>query len=227
MFDKIMKNDKLFIALWVIFIALLAIAPNKAEALEDSFCNSDKCKARIERLNECIKEDSTNVVQCATKKTLEALEPSINSEMDSLYQLAIKQPSKDVKTGLKEAVEFTAGFEGLRLKAYYDWYANGSNRWSIWYWTKSYKGEVITKEEAIKRKLDIIKPIYNSIPNCFNQNQKTALTSYIYNVWKYAMNINSYVKKCKKNDVAYIMQVYGWNKVLIERRKAELLKYNS
>tara|TARA_R110002051_G_scaffold146759_2_gene219512 strand:- start:390 stop:569 length:180 start_codon:yes stop_codon:yes gene_type:complete len=59
-------------------------------------------------------------VKCATKKTLEALESSINNDMDKLYQLAIKKPSKDVKTSLKQAVEFTSNFEGLRLQAYFD-----------------------------------------------------------------------------------------------------------
>ena len=224
MFDKIMRNDKLFIALWVIMITLLAIAPDKAKALNDSFCNSDKCKARIERLKQC--EGTADVVKCATKKTLEALEPSINSDMGKLYQLAIKQPSKDVKTGLKQAVEFTASFEGLRLQAYFDWYANGSNRWSIWYGTKSYKGEIITKQEAIKRKMGIIKPIYQSLPACFNQNQKTALTSYIYNTGWNQLNLKYHIQQCRFKDVSYIMNIYGWNKELIKRRKAELYMFN-
>mgnify|MGYP003650546792 CR=1 FL=1 len=224
MFNKIMRNDKLFIALWIIFIFLLAIAPDKAKALNDSFCNSDKCKARVERLKQC--EGATDVVKCATKKTLEALESSINNDMDKLYQLAIKKPSKDVKTSLKQAVEFTSNFEGLRLQAYFDWAANGSDRWSIWYGTKSYKGEIITKQEAIKRKMSIINPIYNSLPACFNENQKTALTSYIYNTGWNQLNLKYYIQNCRFKDVNYIMQVYGWNKELIKRRKSELYMFN-
>lgn len=67
---------------------------------------------------------------------------------------------------------------------------------------------------------------------CFNDNQKIALVSYMYNVWKYAMNINKHIKRCSYKDIKYIMSVYwytsNWKKLqwLVNRRIAELKLYN-
>jgi len=217
-------NTKKFIQIigLCILSVILLLMINKTEANDPKYktdiCDTNKCKARVERLNYC----DWNI-KCAVKLTQEASYEHLLKDITNLE----KESSKEVKQGLKQAVEFTANFEWLRLKAYYDWYANNSNRYSIWYGTKSYKGEVITKQEAIKRKMAVIEPIYNSLPNCFNDNQKTALTSYMYNTWWFQMNLKYHISECRNKDVEYIMAVYWNNKELLERRKQEKIKYNS
>lgn len=222
---KRLNNSKKFLQIigaCILATALLLIFNNSTEAdspkYKASICDTNKCKARVERLNKC----NWNV-ECAVNLTLEASYNHLHKELSNLE----KESSKAQKIGLKQAVEFVWNFEGFRKEAYFDWWANGSDRWSIWYGTKSYKWEVITKQEAIKRKMAIIEPLYNNIPACFTTNQKISLTSYMYNVWQYAMNISNYVKQCKKKDVVYIMSIYWYNEGLETRRKKEKLKFNS
>ena len=200
----------------VVLITFIYI--DKAEAnYNNEFCNSNKCKARIERLKEC----NWNI-ECTVNKTLEAMEKDLYKNISNLKKKSLEAP----KVGLNEAVQFVAKFEGFRSESYFDWYANWSNRWSIWYGTKSYKGEIITKEVATARKLAIVEPLYISIPPCFTQNQKIAITSYIYNTGWNQMGLKNYIGKCKKKDVLYIMKVWGHNPVLKPRRDEELLKFN-
>jgi len=216
----------LFISMFFIFISmffiLISAFDTPVQANENKYnndiCDTDKCNARVERLNLCNWD-----IDCAIKMTQEASYNYLYNEIANLE----KESSQTIKTGLDDAALFISDFEWLRLNAYYDWYLNNSNRWSIWYWTKSYKWEVITKQEAIKRKMVVVTPIYEGIPNCFNVNKKIALTSYIYNTWGNQMNLKYYIKECKKEDIRYIMQVYGWNKWLENRRGKELLLFNS
>ena len=223
--EKKFNTRKFITIIWycvLITIWLIIITPSETEANDPVYkteiCTTNKCNARVERLNECNWD-----IDCAVNLTLDASYDYLYTELANLEKVS----SEEVKQGLNDAVSFIAKFEWLRLEAYYDWYANNSNRYSIWYGTKSYKWEVITKEEAIKRKMAVITPMYESIPNCFNDNQKIALTSYMYNTWGFQMNLKYHISECRKKDVRYIMQVYGWNKELIPRRKAELKKYNS
>lgn len=222
MLDKfersVFKWNKLFIIPVLLIVWMIYAMWTEASEVvySDSICSTDKCRARVERLNQC-KWD----LECATKKTLTESEKYIYNDLKNLEELS------KWKSDLTSAVDFISWFEGLRLTAYYDWYANGSNRYSIGYGTKSYPWEVITKEEAKKRKMRVLKPLYKSIPACFNENQKTALSSYIYNTWGNQMNLPYHISNCRKKDVEYIMNVYWWNKELIERRKKEILKYKS
>lgn len=181
-------------------------------------CDTNKCKARIERINNC-KGD----VKCAVKLTQEASYDYLYKEISELKEISVEGK----RNVFKEAVDFTLWSEGLRLEAYFDWYANDTNRWSIWNGTVSYPWEVITIKEAVQRRNDEITPMFNSIPDCFNANQKIALTSYIYNTWGNQMKLPYHIDKCRKKDVKYIMNSWGWNKELIPRRIKELSKYNS
>lgn len=129
----------------------------------------------------------------------------------------------------EDAVNFIADFEWFRENAYWD-----AKVWSIWYGTPSYKWEVITKEEAIQRKKDHLQTLYELVDKeCYNDNQKIALVSYMYNVWVNAMNIKSYVQNCDKENVKYIMTMYGWtinwvySKWLAKRRNIEISKFNT
>ena len=64
---------------------------------------------------------------------------------------------------------------------------------------------------------------------CYNDNQKIAMTSYMYNTWWYQMNLRRYIKQCRYKDIKYIMSVWGWNQKypwLIKRRQAEIKLFN-
>lgn len=129
----------------------------------------------------------------------------------------------------KDTISFIADFEGFRECSY-----NDGKQVSIWYGTKSYSWECITKEEAIQRKKDYLNPLYELIDkDCYTDNQKIALTSYVYNVWRNAMNIDSYIEKCDIKSIKYIMNTYGWtinwkwSNWLAKRRSIEIKKFNS
>jgi len=125
-------------------------------------------------------------------------------------------------------IDFIAKFEGLRLKAYYD-----VNHFSIWYGTRSFKGEIITKKEAEKRMIEYLWLLRKMVDKeCYNENQKTAMISFMYNVGKYPMNINKYVASCDKKSIRYIMWIYWYSsnwkrlKSLVKRRNTELYLFN-
>ena len=128
-----------------------------------------------------------------------------------------------------DAMHFIADFEWFRECAYHD-----SKQWSIWYGTKSYPWECITKEEAIQRKKDHLQALYELVDRtCYNDNQRISLVSYMYNVWVNAMGIQSYVKDCDHKSIKYIMNTYGWtikgkwSNGLAKRRNIEITKFNS
>lgn len=107
------------------------------------------------------------------------------------------------------------------MKAYWD-----INHYSIWYWTKSHKWEIIDKVEAEARLYKEVKARWDLIKNDkLTVNQKVAITSYLYNTWN-----TSILKRVKRNDlksVKYVMNltVYAWGKRLkglVTRRSAEV-----
>ena len=128
----------------------------------------------------------------------------------------------------KVTMDFVADFEGFHECAYWD-----VKQWSIWYGTKSYKWECITREEAKNRKAEVIKPILAEIPSCFTDNQKIAIISYQYNTWGnqrvwWNLSFKQYVQKCDKRNVLRIMNSWGWNMPwLIKRRTIEISKFNT
>jgi len=82
---------------------------------------------------------------------------------------------------VSRATEMITRYEGLSLTAYKD------TRWySIWYWTRSYEGEVITEREAWNRMegrvSDSIQRIQRDFPNA-SEDELVALTSLYYNCW--------------------------------------------
>jgi GH24 family phage-related lysozyme (muramidase) len=78
-----------------------------------------------------------------------------------------------------EILSFLATFEWMHLKYYWDY-----KQYSIWYWTPSYKWEVITKEEAEKRAYERINrelDRYNL--RWLDINHQKAIVSFVYNIW--------------------------------------------
>ena len=136
------------------------------------------------------------------------------------------QSVQDWKT---DSMHFIADFEWFRECAY-----NDSKQRSVWYGTKSYPGECISKEEALKRKKSHLNPLFELVDkSCYTDTQKIALVSYTYNVWRNAMNIDSYIEKCDIDSILYIMNSYWWtikgkwSKWLAKRRNIEINKFNA
>lgn len=100
------------------------------------------------------------------------------------------------------------------------------------HWTRCFiKGEKVTQEIADKQFNDHLAPLFNLVDNnsCFNDNQKIALVSYMYNTGGNQMNLKAHIKRCSHKDIKYVMSIWGWNKEypwLRLRRIAELYLYN-
>ena len=84
-------------------------------------------------------------------------------------------------TVVERSTEIITRYEGLSLNAYPD-----TRWWSIWYWTRSYQGEVITKQEAWARMEAIVKQSIYRVQRDFphaTEDEIVALTSLYYNCW--------------------------------------------
>lgn len=164
-----------------------------------------------------------------SKQTPEKVELAQKSE--KIVQIKSNMQEKDTKTvqdWKTDAMHFIADFEWFRSCAY-----NDSKQWSIGYGTRSHPWECITKEEAMQRKKTHLNPLYELVDKtCYTDNQKIALVSYMYNVWRYAMRIDSYIEKCDHKNIKFIMNTYGWtikgkwSNGLAKRRNIEINKFN-
>lgn len=126
-----------------------------------------------------------------------------------------------------ETMDFIADFEWFRECAYPDW-----KQWSIWYGTKSYSWECITKTEAKRRKLDEISRLMEIVYKNYRvdyHNQRMALVSAMYNLWPNSsitevVNLKT-EKSIKKHFNKYVYWVIDWEKVklwgLVTRRDIE------
>lgn len=124
----------------------------------------------------------------------------------------------------EKAFNFIAKFEGLHLKAYWDF-----KHCSIWYWSRAKNcNEKITEEEARKRAIERIKnlrKIYGL--EKYNDNIEIALLSFSYNVWHLPSNYDWYIKNGYLQALKNRMKLYiyaGEKKLkwLERRRNAEV-----
>ena len=97
-------------------------------------------------------------------------------------------------------------------------------RWSIWYGTISYWGEVITLEEGKARMVRYLENVYNKIPNCWTERQKIAISDMTYQFWGAYMKLNTYVQRCDYNSVKYVL--YPYNRYLTGVQKRRVRGYN-
>ena len=119
----------------------------------------------------------------------------------------------------------------------WEWFAShckwDNKQYSWWHWTKcTTPWAAVTQEIADKEFHNHLSHLFKIVDNntCFNDNQKIALVSYMYNTWGNQMNLKGYIKICSHKDIKYIMSVWWWNKKypwLKHRRIAELNLYNS
>jgi hypothetical protein len=130
-------------------------------------------------------------------------------------------------------------YEWLSLVAYCDdlIMVNGSyirncktwkERYSIWYWSTSFKWEIITENEAEKKVIDFLEnnifPEINNL-NCYTNWQKTAISDFMYNSWKYTKHkitgktFLSYVKNCNKNEVWWFIAPRLYTSKWLKKRR--------
>jgi len=87
----------------------------------DDICDSDKCIARVERLNECYTERSDNVVECAVKLTIREVESILMTDLLQLEERARREAIKTVENTWKEkAVSLAVKHEKFSASAYCD-----------------------------------------------------------------------------------------------------------
>ncbi len=76
--------------------------------------------------------------------------------------------------------------------------------WSIWFWTKSYQGETIAYEEAIKRKVEDLQRRETYIKSdCLNDNQKIVVLDFFYQHGVNSSNMQTKVNSCRINDIYF------------------------
>ena len=127
------------------------------------------------------------------------------------------------------AIDFIADFEWYRECSYWDF-----KHWSIGYGTASRQWECITREEAMQRKKEHLHAIFNLVDlECYNDNQKIAMTSYVYNTGGYQLWLRGIIQRCDTAWVLYVMRNWGWSANwrvlpwLAKRRNIEINKFNS
>ena len=158
---------------------------------------------------------------------MEELEPVKYYQEEYIEQgLAEEWVSSNLKL---DTMNFIADFEGFRECAYKD-----NNIYSIWYWTISFPWECITKEEAIQRKIEHLNPLLAIVDKaCYNDNQKIALVSYMYNVWRNPLNLQTHIQNCDREWIIYTMNNWGWTAWwvrlwgLVKRRNIEIAKFKT
>jgi len=252
--DLFLKIAVWFLILITIWFACLIIYVTPVEAgvtnanHQFNVCESDKCRARVARIQECddLHSKKENILDCATKTTLTASYEGIYTQLDSLYLLMNTEPLEETVwktktlTLLKKHEEFSTEAYCDRLIPFTrsDWTPwlkrdcpTGNERYSIGYWTISYKWEPnITKAEATRRMLEEVEnnfyPYIENV-NCWNDNQKAAIADFMYNSWVWVEHAQTeipfqyYVKTCNYNEVLWFMDYWlyaGWS---IVRKKAE------
>lgn len=228
----------LFLLLWIVY----ASEPN-APKYNDSICNTDKCKARVARLNTCNTEWNDNVVACATKLTLTASEKIVRNELSLLEERA----SREGVSWKQTAIDMTISHESFSPTAYcdklepftranwtkglkkacYTW----KERYSIWYWTISYKwAPAITKAEATRRMHDVFASTFFPVvekTTCWTDNQKSAIADFAYNSGAGRLHnitqipFSYYVSSCNYKQVLGFMDYWLYSGGVIDRKKAE------
>lgn len=128
-------------------------------------------------------------------------------------------------------MKFLERWEGYRSEAYPD-----GPRWSIGFGTKSFEGEVISREEAERRKLNILlrlDTLVVSDVDWLSLNQYVALVSFIYNVGEGAYRRSTLRRKLLAKDCSKAAEEFTrWVRVegevndgLKRRREAEAAKF--
>jgi len=128
---------------------------------------------------------------------------------------------------IQEAMKFLKKYEWMRTLAYFD-----HKQWSVCYWTKSYKWEIVSKENCDKRlearvKTELLR--INRLADNLAWNKKVALISFMYNTG-YNYKILNYARRWDDKSVIFLVSQYNsaggvYLKGLQKRRNAEIDYY--
>jgi len=172
------------------------------------------------------------------QKTIKNINYS-NNKKDSIW---IKFDSKNDNFWKNKTIELIKKYEWVRFSAYCDnlihknWKyipncPTWKERFSIWYWSTSFRWEKINQNEADKRIKEYLENnVFNELENltCYNDNQKIAIADFMYNSWKYTKHIYTwktflfYVKNCDKKTIEWYLAPWLYKaKWLKLRRQAE------
>lgn len=82
--------------------------------------------------------------------------------------------------------------------------------WSIWYWTKSYRGEVITHQEAIERKVADLERrkavmFWENWGKCLTNEQKIVILDFAYQHWVNSSGMKQKIAHCNIKDIYYTL----------------------
>jgi len=105
-------------------------------------------------------------------------------------------------------------------------------RWSIWYWTKSYRGETITYAEWIKRRNDDVKQRNSLITStCLTDNQRIATIDFLYQHWVNSRKVKHYANTCQTtkiyNTIVWLRDYYknGRKYWLVKREQMRINRF--
>ena len=141
--------------------------------------------------------------------------------------MAAKQPiesSKQPHNYISNKVRELECPNGYSLRAYRDY-----KHYSIWCWTRSYKWETVTVQEAESRfnaKVNEILTRKQKDLLKYNDNQKAALVSLYFNIPLWYYNVT---KWWNVNTKTWLLYVNAWWKRLewlVKRRQAEVALFN-
>lgn len=120
------------------------------------------------------------------------------------------------------AIDFIAPFELKTKTPTYTAYMDTSWRYSIWYWTRSFEGEVISAQEAYRRYYAIVSQSTWIVKRDFpyaNNDQIIALTSLYYNCWNWYKRVKYEWFKVYREKWFCRLKWFSW---LDKRRDAEM-----
>jgi len=131
--------------------------------------------------------------------------------------------SPDYDSVVERSTEMIIRYEWFAPKAYMD----TSGRHSIWYWTRSISGEVISQREAHARMQAIVRQSAKKVMQDFpveREDTLVALTSLYYNCW-------GWYKKLKQHGINYhktpgFCQLPGHSGLVVRRAEERKLIFN-
>ena len=231
---------KWFWTLWLLFVIIGSLGRMNAEEikfeniLETPTINAEDMLEVDEFVEEIEKEVEDYVGETEIVKSVIPIKEE-KLEYKSKWLAVTAKVEPTVKNGwlkkdsivIEEAIKFLKKHEWVRYKAYWDF-----RQYSICYWTKSFKWEIVTEEiceQRLKERVQSELLRINRMGDNLHFRKKVALISFFYNTW-YKSNVLRYAAKWDDKSVVYLMSLHNvaWGKVLqwlVNRRAAEIEEY--
>ena len=209
--------DKLCLSImiwWSLLISLLSFNFLEKPFVEDALANSIE-EIELQAIEDDIIEYIEEADEYFEQKAIENDAKLARREILTNKPLDIKQEKKKVlKTNefsIENLYNFVRKWEGaFQAEAFCDSYYKTDTKlirhpphlcekWTIWFWTNSYPWEVITYDEAIKRKQEAISWRNDKITSdCLSENQRIAIVDFTYQYSsKYVNQMRYYANNCQ------------------------------